>query len=90
MTIETVFSLHWNCIYIFINIARACSEQKNGFFHSFLSSGIYIYIFFFFFLIFLFILQEHLVNKREKKSLDRLRWTEIAHFSLKNISLYEH
>ena len=51
---------------------------------------IYIYIFFFFFLIFLFILQEHLVNKREKKSLDRLRWTEIAHFSLKNISLYEH
>ena len=50
---------------------------------------VYIYIFFFF-LIFLFILQEHLVNKREKKSLDRLGWTEIAHFSLKNISLYEH
>ena len=51
---------------------------------------IYIYIFFFFNLFFLFILQEHLVSKREKKSLDRLRWTEIAHFSLKNISLYEH
>ena len=50
---------------------------------------IYIYIYFFF-KIFLFILQERLVNKREKKSLDRLRWTEIAHFSLKNISLYEH
>ena len=50
---------------------------------------VYIYIYFFF-KIFLFILQERLVNKREKKSLDRLRWTEIAHFSLKNISLYEH
>lgn len=52
---------------------------------------LYIYIYFIFLnLFFLFILQEHLVSKREKKSLDRLRWTEIAHFSLKNISLYEH
>ena len=89
MTIESVFSFHWNCIYIFINIARACNEQKNVFSTAFFRP-VYIYISIFFFLIFLFILQERLVNKREKKSLDRLRWTEIAHFSLKNVSLYEH
>ena len=63
--------------------------SKRMFFSTAFFRPVYIYIYFFF-LIFLFILQERLVNKREKKSLDRLRWTEIAHFSLKNISLYEH